>query len=209
MNITNSLEKSFLSSYTQSLIKSHWPYISQIIPCTTKPWRYLSISFPLYSFYFIFTYNLTSTFSLNKCNTCYSSFPFADFFYLPSFFLSVIHSDLCYSVSLPLLLPALALSLSSVQSVSHVWLFGTPWTAAQQASLSITNSRSSLKLISIESVMPSDHLIVPFSCLQFFPASGSFQRSQFFASGGQSMSFSFSINPATEYSGLISFRMDW
>ena len=160
MNITNSLEKSFLSSYTQSLIKSHWPYISQIIPCTTKPWRYLSISFPLYSFYFIFTYNLTSTFSLNKCNTCYSSFTFADFFYLPSFFLSVIHSDLCYSVSLPLLLPALALSLSSVQSVSHVWLFGTPWTAAQQASLSITNSRSLLKLMSIALEMPSNHLII-------------------------------------------------
>ena len=52
--------------------------------------------------------------------------------------------------------------------------------------------------------------VVPFSShLQSFPASGSFQRSQFFASGGQSMSFSFSINPATEYSGLISFRMDW
>ena len=89
----------------------------------------------------------------------------------------------------------------------------TPWTAAFQASLSITNSRSLLKLMSIESVMPSSHLIL---CLSFsshcqsYPASGSFQMSQFFASGGQSIGvFSFSISPSSEYSGLISFRTDW
>ena len=79
---------------------------------------------------------------------------------------------------------------SSVQSLSHVWLFVTPWTAACQASLSITNSWSLLKLISIESVMPSNHLIICqllSSCLQSFPASGSFPVSQFFASGGQSI----------------------
>ena len=78
---------------------------------------------------------------------------------------------------------------SSVQSVSHVRLFATPWTAARQASLSITNSRSLLKLMSIESVMPSDHLILccPLLLLHSsFPASGSFQISQFFASDGQS-----------------------
>jgi len=81
----------------------------------------------------------------------------------------------------------------SVQSLCHVRLFATPWTAARQAYLSITNSPSLLKLMSIESVMPSNHLIlcVPFSsCLQSFPASGSFQMSQFFASGGQSIGVS-------------------
>ena len=81
---------------------------------------------------------------------------------------------------------------SSVQSLSRVWLFATPWIAARQASVSITNSQSSLRLTSIESVMPSSHLIlsVPFSCFQSFPASGSFQMSQFFASGGQSIGVS-------------------
>jgi len=76
--------------------------------------------------------------------------------------------------------------------------------------MSITNSQSLLKLKSIESVMTSNNLssVVPFSsCFQSFPASGSFPRSQFFASG--SRSFSFSISPSNEYSGLISFRMDW
>ena len=76
-------------------------------------------------------------------------------------------------------------------------LFATPWTAARQASLSITNSQSLLKLMSIESVVPSSHLIfvVPFSsCLQCFPASGSFQMSQFFASGGQSTGVSASAS---------------
>ena len=68
---------------------------------------------------------------------------------------------------------------SSVQSLSPVWLFATPWTAACQASLSITNSQSLLRLMSIELVMPSNHLIFchPFLCLQSSPASGSFQTS--------------------------------
>ena len=79
-------------------------------------------------------------------------------------------------------------SLSSVQSLSCVRLFVTRWIAAHQASLSITNSQSLPKLMSIEAVMPSSHLILcrPFSsCPQSFPASGSFQMSQLFASGGQ------------------------
>ena len=79
---------------------------------------------------------------------------------------------------------------SSVQSLSRVWLFVTPWTEACQASLSFTNSQSLLKLMSSESVMPSNHLMlcVPFSSrLQSFPASGSFPMSWFFASGGQSI----------------------
>ena len=90
----------------------------------------------------------------------------------------------------------------------------TPWTAARQASLSITNSRSLLKLMSIDSVTPSNQLILcsPLSsCLQSFPASGSYQMSQFFASGGHTKfwSFSFNISPSNEHLGLISFRMDW
>ena len=84
----------------------------------------------------------------------------------------------------------LANQFSSVQSLGHVRLFATPWTAACQASLSITNSRSLLKLMSIESVIPSNHLILcqPFSPrLQSFPASGTFPMSQFFSLGGQSI----------------------
>ena len=86
---------------------------------------------------------------------------------------------------------------SSVQSLSCLRLFATPWTAACQASLSITSSQSLLKLMSIELVMPSNHLILcrPFSpCLQCFPASGSFPVSQFFASGGQSIGVSASAS---------------
>ena len=78
---------------------------------------------------------------------------------------------------------------SSVQLHSHIRLFATPWTAARQTSLSITNSWSLLKLMPIELVMPSS--VVPFfSCLQSFPASGSFPMSQFFPSGGQSIGVS-------------------
>ena len=103
-------------------------------------------------------------------------------------------------------------SASSVQLLSCVRLFETPWTAARQASLSFTNSWSLLRLMSIKSVKPPtiSSSVVPFSsCLQSFPASGSFQMSQFFTSGGQSIGFCFSISPSNEYSGLISFRMDW
>ena len=82
---------------------------------------------------------------------------------------------------------------SSVQVLSRVWLFATPRTAACQASLSITKSQSLPKLMSIELVMPSNisSSVIPFSsCLQSFPASGSFPMSQFFASGGQSIGVS-------------------
>ena len=82
---------------------------------------------------------------------------------------------------------------SSVQSLSRVQLFATPWIAAPHTSLSITNSWSSLKLMSIESVMPSSYLIIcrPFSsCLQSFPEAGSFPMSQFFTSDGQSIGVS-------------------
>ena len=87
-------------------------------------------------------------------------------------------------------------NFSSIQSLSRVWLFASPWTAARHASLSITNCQSLPKLMSIESVMPSNHSssVVPFSsCLQSFPASGSFQMSQF-TSGGQSIGVSVSTS---------------
>ena len=86
---------------------------------------------------------------------------------------------------------------SSVQSLSHVQLFATPWTAARQASLSNINSQSLLKLMSVELVMTSNHpsSVVNFSsCLQSFPASGSFLTSQFFASDGQSIEASASAS---------------
>ena len=103
--------------------------------------------------------------------------------------------------------------LSSVQSFSCVRLFATPWTAARQVSLSFTNSRSLLNscLSSRWCHATISFSVFPFSsCLQSFPASGSFQISQFFPSGDQSIgvSASASVLPI-EYSGLISFRIDW
>ena len=101
----------------------------------------------------------------------------------------------------------------SVQSLSCIWLLATPWTAASQAALSITNSQSLRKLMAIELVMPSSisSSVIPFSsCPQSLPASRSFQMSQLFASGGQSIGVSsFNISPSNEHSGLISFRIEW
>ena len=103
--------------------------------------------------------------------------------------------------------------LSSVQSLSHVRLLVTPWTATFQASLSITNSRSLLKLVSIESVIPSSHLtlchpllLLPsiFPCIRVFS-----NESVLCIRWPKHWSFSFNISPANEHSGLISFRMDW
>ena len=102
---------------------------------------------------------------------------------------------------------------SSVQSLSHVRLFATPWTAARQASLSITNSWSLLKLLSIESVIPSNHLILCCHLLlppSIFPSIRVFSNESVLCiRWPKYWSFSFSISPSNEYSGLISFRMDW
>ena len=102
---------------------------------------------------------------------------------------------------------------SSVQSLSHVRLFVTPWTAACQASLSFTNSRSLLKLMSFELVMPSNHLILcrPLLLLpSIFPSIRVFSNESVFHSRWPKYwSFSFSISPSNEYLGLISFRKDW
>ena len=90
--------------------------------------------------------------------------------------------------SLPLVPPGNTFQFSSVESLSCARLFATPWTVARQASISVTNYRSLLKLMSIESVMPSNHLILCRTLLlpSIFPASGSFLMSRLFASGGQS-----------------------
>ena len=104
------------------------------------------------------------------------------------------------------------ITFSSVQSVNHVRLFVTPWTAARQASLSITNSRSLLKHVSIESVMPSNHLILchPLLLPSNFPSIRVFSKeSALHIRWPKCWSFSFSISPSNEYSGLISFRMDY
>ena len=103
--------------------------------------------------------------------------------------------------------------LSSVQLLSRVWLFVTPWIAARQASLSITKSRSSLRLMSIESVMPSSHLIACRPLLLLLPLPPSIKvfsnESTIRMRWPKYWSFSFSIIPSKEHPGLISFRMDW
>ena len=108
---------------------------------------------------------------------------------------------------------SLIVSLSSVQLLSHVRLFVTPWTAACQAFLFIINSQSLLKLMSIESVIPSNHLILccPLLLLpSVFPSIRVFSNeSVLHIRWPKYWSFSFSISPSSEYSGLISFRMDW
>jgi len=104
-------------------------------------------------------------------------------------------------------------SVSSVQSLSCVWLFGTPWTAAHQASLSITNSWSLLKLMSLKLVIPSNHLILCRPLLlppAIFPSIRVFfNESVLCIRWSKYWSFSFSVSPSNEYSGLNSFRMDW
>ena len=104
-------------------------------------------------------------------------------------------------------------AFSSVQSLSHVRLFVTPWTAARQASLSITNSQSPPKLMSMKSVMPSSHLILCrplLLLLSIFPSIRVFSNeSVLHMRWPKYWSFSFNISPSNEHPGLISFRMDW
>ena len=102
---------------------------------------------------------------------------------------------------------------SSAQLLSHFWLYATTWTAARHASLSMTNSQSLLKLMSIMLVMPSNHLIL---CRPFlfppsiFPSIRVFSnRSVHCIRWPKYWSFSFSVTPSNEYSGLISFRIEW
>ena len=108
---------------------------------------------------------------------------------------------------------SLLVHFSSVQSLIRVWLFATPWTAARQASLSITNSRSSLKLTCIKSVMPCSHLILCHPLLLLPPIPPSIRvfsnESTLRMRWPKYWSFSLSISPSKEHPGLISFRMDW
>ena len=115
-------------------------------------------------------------------------------------------------ISLPLRQLFLRSFSQTVQSLSCVLLFETPWIAARQASLSISNSRSLPKLMSIESVMPSNHLILchPLLLPSIFPSIRVFSNeSALRIRWPKYWSFSFNISPSNEYSGLISFRMDW
>ena len=118
-----------------------------------------------------------------------------------------------YSYNPWLKIPLFFFQFISVQSLSCVRLFAAPWIAARQASLSITNSQSSLKLMSIESVMPSSHLILccPLLLLPLIPPSIRVfsKESTLCMRWPKYWSFSFSISPSSEHSGLISFRMDW
>ena len=122
-----------------------------------------------------------------------------------------------YIHSIPVLVAVVSRSVchqfSSVQSLNCVRLFVTPWIAARQASLSITNTQSSLKLTSVESVMPSSHLILcrPLFLLPLIPPSIRVfsDESTLRMRWPKYWSFSFSIIPSKEYPGLISFRMDW
>ena len=111
------------------------------------------------------------------------------------------------------LISFLLFQFSSVQLLSHVRLFAAPWITARQASLSITNSWSLLKLMSIKSVMPSSHLIL---CHPLFLKPSILPSTRVFSNESalhirwpKYWSFSFNISPSNEYSGLISFRMDW
>ena len=128
---------------------------------------------------------------------------FTDFFFANSSIQLNAYVDIIYAL----------ISFSSVQSLSHVRLFATPWTAECQATLSITNSQSLPKLMSIESVMPSNHLIFC-RCLlllpSIFPSIRVFSNeSALCIRWSKYWSFSFSISPSNEHPGLISFRMDW
>ena len=129
-------------------------------------------------------------------------------------FITVSHGQTLDFISLLLFFSSCVFNLiRSVQSLSRVQLFSAPWTAAHQASLSITNSWSLLKLMSIELVMPSNHLIL---CHPHHLLPSTFPNIRVFSNESllrirwpKYWSFSFSISPSNEYSGLISFRMDW
>ena len=152
------------------------------------PWSFTQSSndFPLTTFRPLLNYNfLRNTFLTSQplFKTHFSLLPYPNFF----------------------------MTFSSVQPLSHVWLFVTPWTAACQASLSVTNAQRLLKLMSIKSVMPSNQLIL--CCLLLLPLS-IFPSIKIFSSESvlcitwpKYWSFSFSISPSNEYSGLISFGL--
>ena len=140
-------------------------------------------------------FSLVAQCCLTLCNPMDSRMPFKIFLFLCSVFCSFIKN------------------FSSVQLLSHVQLFAIPWTAAHQVSLTITNTRSLLRLMSIKSVMPSNHLILCHPLLlppSIFPSICIFcNESVLPIRWPKDWNLSFSNSPSNEYSGLISFRMDW
>ena len=120
-----------------------------------------------------------------------------------------IHKDLNYNLLTYLQLICIWWYFSSVQSLSHVWLFAIPWITARQASLSITNTWSLLKPMSIELVMPSSHLILCHPLLLLPPIPPSIRVFSNESTLHMRWPISFSISPSNEHPGLISFRMDW
>ena len=138
--------------------------------------------------------------------------------YVSSFFLLSLLLDCAFSrqgswhIRVPWMWILTCLSLSSVQSLNRVWHFATPWTAARQASLSITSSWSLLKLMSIELVLPPNHLVLSSPSPPAFSLSqhqGLFKWVSSSHQVAKYWSFSFSISLSNEYLGLISFRSDW
>ena len=121
--------------------------------------------------------------------------------------------DCVFNENIAILSARVEVCSSSVQMLNRVRLLAIPWTAARQASLSLTNSQSLLKLVSTESVMPSNHLILCHPLLlspSIFPSIRVFSNeSALHIRWPKYWSFSFNISPSNEHSGLISFRMDW
>ena len=162
--------------------------------------KYASITIMQFNFAFL---NYLCTKSYNVLGCFFNSILY---FNMPLFYcMQVYFINFCYCI--------VCQYMKSVQSLSHVQLSVTPWTAARQAFLSITNSRSLLKFMSIESVTPSNHLIL--CCSLLLPPS-IFPRIRVFSNESvlhirwpKYWSFSFNISPSNEYSRLISFRMDW
>ena len=182
--------------------------LRELIVLNRPDWKWKSISLhqnqglSRVTHLFLEAYEETPFLELSASNGCRHSLACVHIT-LTSTFILTLEPSLCISskfLSVPLRTMWLNLVfslISSVQSLSHVGLFATPWTAAHQAFLPITNSQSLLKLMSIESVMPSNHLILcrPLLLLpSIFPRSGSFQMSQFFVSGGQSIGVSASAS---------------
>jgi len=144
-------------------------------------------------------------------------FHWSVFLFLCQYHMVLMTTNLLYSLKpgrlIPWLFRVFSVFISSVQSLSRVRLFATPWITARQASLSITNSRSSLRLTSIESVMPSSHLMLCCPLLLLPPIPPSIRvfsnESTLCRRWPKYWSFSFSIIPSKEIPGLISFRRDW
>ena len=169
------------------------------------------VYFLLVGFYYYYCLVLSTHMIMSSENSFISALPICILFYfflLSYCIISDFHLTLIRNIEKEYIL-----QFSSVQSLSHVWLFATPWITARQASLSITNSQSLLKLMPIKLVMPSNNLIL-WHHLPLLPSI--FPSIRVFSNESalrirwpKYWSFSFSISPSNEHPGLISFRMDW